>query len=60
MPKPWVKRTKHSENPDPLMKPINLTNLEIDDLIAFLKMLTGDNVQELVADAFAAPVSDTE
>ena len=49
-----------NENLDPLIKPLNLTNLEMDDLIAFLKMLTGDNVQELVADAFAAPVGDTE
>jgi cytochrome c peroxidase len=49
-----------NENLDPLIKPLNLTNEEMDDLIAFLKMLTGDNVQELVADAFAAPVGDTE
>jgi cytochrome c peroxidase len=32
----------------------------MDYLTAFLKMLTGDNMQELVADAFAAPVGDAE
>jgi cytochrome c peroxidase len=29
-------------------------------LIAFLKALTGDNVKELVSDAFAAPIGDAE
>lgn len=49
-----------NENLDPLIKPLNLTELEIADLTAFLESLTGDNVQELVADAFAAPIGDTE
>ncbi|MGZ8955951.1 MAG: cytochrome-c peroxidase, partial [Methylovulum sp.] len=49
-----------NENLDPLIKPLNLTALEIDDLTAFLESLTGDNVKELVADAFAAPIGDTE
>ena len=49
-----------NENLDPLIKPLNLTKQEIDDLVAFLNSLTGDNVQELVADAFAAPVGDTK
>ncbi|MDD5461050.1 MAG: cytochrome c peroxidase [Methylococcales bacterium] len=49
-----------NENLDPLIKPLKLTQQEIDDLVAFLNTLTGDNVQELVADAFAAPVGDTE
>jgi cytochrome c peroxidase len=49
-----------NENLDPLIKPLNLTALEIADLTAFLESLTGDNVQKLVADAFAAPIGDTE
>ena len=47
-----------NENLDPLIKPLNLTAEEITDLTAFLESLTGDNVQELVADAFAAPIGD--
>lgn len=42
----------------PLIKPLNLTDAEIDDLVAFLESLTGDNVATLVADAFAAPIGD--
>ncbi len=49
-----------NENLDPLIKPLNLTTVEIADLTAFLESLTGDNVQELVADAFAAPIGNTE
>ncbi len=49
-----------NENLDPLIKPLNLTAQEIDELTAFLKSLTGDNVKELVSDAFAAPVGDAE
>ncbi|MGZ8162702.1 MAG: cytochrome c peroxidase [Methylobacter sp.] len=49
-----------NENLDPFIKPLNLTAPEINDLIAFLKSLTGDNVNELVSDAFAAPIGDTE
>ena len=43
---------------DPLLKPLNLSEQESADLVAFLKALTGDNVDVLVADAFAAPVGD--
>ncbi|MGZ8192396.1 MAG: cytochrome c peroxidase [Methylobacter sp.] len=49
-----------NENLDPFIKPLNLTAPEINDLIAFLKSLTGDNVNELVSDAFAAPIGDAE
>ncbi|MDD1627831.1 MAG: SCO family protein [Methylococcaceae bacterium] len=49
-----------NENLDPLIKPLNLTALETADLTAFLESLTGDNIKELVADAFAAPVGDME
>jgi len=49
-----------NENLDPLIKPLNLTAGEMDDLEAFLNALTGDNVRELVSDAFAAPVGEAE
>ena len=49
-----------NENLDPLIKPLNLTAQEMDDLEAFLNALTGDNVRELVSDAFAAPVGEAE
>ena len=42
----------------PLIKPLGLSSLEIDQLAAFLRSLTGDNVDILVADAFAAPIGD--
>ncbi len=42
----------------PLIRPLNLTESEIDDLLAFLESLTGGNVPALVADAFAAPIGD--
>jgi len=43
---------------DPLLRPLDLTSSEQDDLVAFLMSLTGDNVDTLVADALAAPVGD--
>jgi cytochrome c peroxidase len=43
-----------------LIKPLDLTAQEMDDLEAFLNALTGDNVRELVSDAFAAPIGDAE
>ncbi len=42
----------------PLIKPLNLTEQEIDQIVAFLRSLTGDNIQTIVADAFAAPIGD--
>lgn len=33
---------------DPLMKPLNLTSAEIDDLVAFLESLTGDTIPAAV------------
>ena len=47
-----------NDNLDPLIKPLNLTATEVDDLAAFLYTLTGDNVAILVADAFASPIGD--
>lgn len=43
---------------DPRVRPLGLSEAEVDDLVAFLDNLTGDNVDEVVADAFAAPVGD--
>lgn len=47
-----------NENLDPKIKPLNLDAQEQADVVAFLKSLTGSNVEALVADAFAAPVGD--
>ncbi|MGZ8200661.1 MAG: cytochrome-c peroxidase, partial [Methylosarcina sp.] len=49
-----------NENLDPLIKPLNLTEDEVNAITAFLSSLTGDNVQDLVADAYAAPVGDVQ
>lgn len=43
----------------PLIKPLGLTELESNDLVAFLNTLNGDNMAELISDAFATPVGDT-
>ncbi|MEJ2168702.1 MAG: cytochrome c peroxidase [Desulfobacterales bacterium] len=43
---------------DPLIRPLGLTGSEIEQLVAFLESLTGDNVETLVRDAFAAPIGD--
>lgn len=44
---------------DPLIKPLNLTELEINHLVNFLKSLTGNNVQQLISDAYSVKVGDT-
>ncbi len=48
------------DNPlrDARIHPLGLSETEIDDLVAFLRSLTGGNVDAIVADAFAAPVGD--
>jgi len=43
---------------DPLIKPLDLTENEITELVEFLKALTGSNVNILVSDAYAAPIGD--
>lgn len=43
---------------DPLIKPLNLSASEREDLVVFLQSLTGSNVDTLVADAFSTPVGD--
>ncbi|MFM8333483.1 MAG: cytochrome c peroxidase [Candidatus Methylumidiphilus sp.] len=46
------------DNLDPLIKPLGLSDSETDALLAFLQSLTGDTVETLVLDAYAAPVGD--
>ena len=48
-----------NDNLSPLVKSLNLSDAEVNDLVAFLKALTGSNVEALVLDAFAAPVGDS-
>ena len=43
---------------DPRIRPLGLSAVERDDLVAFLESLTGGDVERLVADAFAAPIGD--
>ncbi len=43
---------------DPSIRPLGLTDGEMADIVAFLESLTGDNVETLVRDAFAAPIGD--
>jgi cytochrome c peroxidase len=43
---------------DPFIRPLGLTNREMEDIVAFLESLTGDNVEALVLDAFVAPIGD--
>jgi cytochrome c peroxidase len=43
---------------DPAIRPLGLTGSEMEDILAFLESLTGDNVETLVRDAFAAPIGD--
>ena len=47
-----------NENLDPLIAPLNLNRQDIDNLVAFMQSLTGDNVDTLVSDAFAAPIGN--
>ena len=42
----------------PLIGPLDLTEQEIDQIVAFMHSLTGGNVRTLVADAFAAPIGE--
>jgi cytochrome c peroxidase len=43
----------------PLVRPLNLTPEEMADIVAFMKTLTGDNIIEIISDAFSTPVGDT-
>ncbi|NOR79411.1 MAG: photosynthetic protein synthase I [Methyloprofundus sp.] len=43
---------------DSRIKLLSLSAVEINELVEFLKSLTGSNVEQLVADAYAAPVGN--
>jgi len=43
---------------DSRIKPLSLSATEIGEIVEFLKSLTGSNVEQLVADAYAAPVGN--
>jgi cytochrome c peroxidase len=43
---------------DPLVRPLGLSDREKEDLVSFFKTLTGSEIDELVSDAFAAPIGD--
>lgn len=43
---------------DPLMRPLGLSAEQQADLVSLLEALTGSDVDELVSDAFAAPIGD--
>jgi cytochrome c peroxidase len=45
-------------NLDPLLKPLNLNDSEINDLVAFLRSLTAGNLSELQADARSVNVGN--
>jgi len=47
-----------NENLDPRIKPLALSEGEAGALVEFLQALTGDSVETLVLDAYAAPVGD--
>jgi cytochrome c peroxidase len=47
-----------NETISPLMFPLNLSKQEVDDLVEFLKSLTGSNMDTLVMDAFSAPIGE--
>lgn len=49
-----------NENLDSLIQPLGLSEAEIEALVEFLQALTGDNVEKLVLDAYAAPVGDAK
>ena len=49
-----------NEGLDKLMQPLHLSEPEIMDLVAFLESLTGDNIAQLVADSFAAPIGEAK
>jgi cytochrome c peroxidase len=43
---------------DPLIQPLDLTDGEVDALVAFMRSLTGSGIDALVADARSAPVGN--
>ena len=49
-----------NETLDPLIRPLGLSANERAELVIFLESLTGDNVDHLIKDAFAAPVGNPQ
>jgi cytochrome c peroxidase len=47
-----------NENLDFRINPLGLNETEINDLVEFLRSLTGANINELLGDSFAAPMGD--
>lgn len=47
-----------NENLSSLIRPLSLSQDERRALVAFMRTLTGNNIEVLVADAFAAPIGD--
>ncbi len=47
-----------NDNISPLMFPLGLSEKEVDQVVEFLKTLTGSNVNELILDAKAAPIGE--
>ena len=47
-----------NENVSPLMFPLGLSEKEVNQVVEFLKTLTGSNVNELILDAKAAPIGE--
>jgi cytochrome c peroxidase len=45
---------------DPMIRPLELDEGQIDDLVAFLESLTGDNIEELIRDARSEPVGNPD
>ena len=43
---------------DPALQPLGLGATDRQDLVQFLKSLTGDNVDQLAADARSVPIGD--
>jgi cytochrome c peroxidase len=49
-----------NEGLDPRVRPIELSESEADELVAFLESLTGNDIETLVDDAYAAPIGDRD
>ena len=47
-----------NDNISPLMFPLELSEKEVNQVVEFLKTLTGSNVNELILDAKAAPIGE--
>jgi cytochrome c peroxidase len=47
-----------NETLDPLIRPLGLDESEVEALVAFLRSLTGNDIETLVLDAYAAPLGD--